>query len=95
MRHLFQGWNAKSYGDFGCATCHGPDFEVVDFKMPNSLYALPEKDTIAGATEYDETTTKFMVEHVVPKLASLLGEKVGKPEDPAHGVTCFTCHPHE
>jgi cytochrome c553 len=95
MRHLFQGFDAKGFSGFGCATCHGPDMEVVDFKMPNSLYALPEKDTIAEAKSYDEKTATFMMEHVVPTFAKLLSEKPGTPEDPSHGVTCFTCHPHE
>jgi hypothetical protein len=91
MKRLFVGYKPKSYSDFGCETCHGKDMEIVDFHMPNSLYALPEKDTIAEATSYDEETTKFMMEKVVPTFAKLLSEEPGKPG----GVTCFTCHPHE
>jgi hypothetical protein len=94
MRHLFQSWKPKSYGDFGCETCHGNDMEIVDFHMPNALYALPEKDTIAEATSYDEETTKFMMEKVVPTFAKLLSESPKEPGT-AGGVTCFTCHPHE
>jgi hypothetical protein len=93
MKKLFQGFDGKGYAGFGCETCHGGDMETVDFKMPNSLYALPEKDTIAEATSYDEKTTKFMMEQVVPTFARLLSEKPGEPGGP--GVTCFTCHPHE
>jgi hypothetical protein len=94
MKKIFQKFKAKSYGDFGCETCHGSDMEFVDFKMPNAIYALPEKDTIAEATSYDEETTKFMVEQVVPTFARLLSES---PKEPGHagGVSCFTCHPHE
>ena len=94
MKHLFQSFKPKSYGDFGCETCHGNDMEIVDFHMPNSLYALPEKDTIAEATSYDEETTKFMMEKVVPTFAKLLSESPKEPGT-AGGVTCFTCHPHE
>jgi hypothetical protein len=93
MKHLFQSFKPKSYGDFGCETCHGNDMEIVDFHMPNSLYALPEKDTIAEATSYDEETTKFMTEKVVPTFAKLLSESPKEPGS-AGGVTCFTCHPH-
>jgi hypothetical protein len=94
MRRLFQQWKPKAYGDFGCVTCHGKDMDAVDFKMPNSLYALSEKDTIAEAKDYDEDTTKFMLERVVPLFAKLLSEKGGVPGSDA-GVTCFTCHPSE
>ena len=97
MREVFKGLDPKAAADFSCQTCHGSDMEVVDFKMPNSLYALPEKDTIAEATSYDEKTTKFMMEHVVPAFAALLSEKPGTLGNPdsAGGITCFTCHPHE
>jgi cytochrome c553 len=97
MRQVFQGLDPKGNASFGCETCHGADREVVDFRMPNSLYALPEKDTIAEATSYDEKTTKFMMEQVVPAFAALLSEKpgtLGNPGSPG-GITCFTCHPHE
>jgi hypothetical protein len=94
LRHLFQEWNPKGYAGFGCETCHGADMDAVDFRMPNSLYALPEKDTIAEATDYDEKTTKFMMERVVPLFAKLLSEKPGEPGSGA-GVSCFTCHPHD
>lgn len=97
MKQVFEGLDPKTAASFSCGTCHGADMEVVDFKMPNSLYALPEKDTIAEATSYDEKTTKFMMEHVVPAFAALLSEKPGTLDNPAspRGVTCFTCHPHE
>ena len=97
MREVFSGLDPKGTATFGCETCHGADMEAVDFRMPNSLYALPEKDTIAEATSYDEKTTKFMVEHVVPAFAALLSEKAGTPGNPdaSKGITCFTCHPHE
>lgn len=91
MGRLFRSHDAKSYGDFGCVTCHGSDMESVDFRMPNSLYALPAEDTIAEAEDYDQEMTAFMVKEVVPTFARLLHEKPGEPG----GVTCFTCHPKE
>src|SRR5690349_18299833 len=56
MRHLFQSFNAKAYAGFGCDTCHGDDMDTLDFKMPNGLYALPEKDPVAEAMSVDEDT---------------------------------------
>lgn len=97
MREVFQSFDAKGYEKFDCATCHGADMEAVDFHMPNSLYALPAEDTLKEAADYDEKTTTFMKEHVVPAMAALLSKKVGSPEHPEerNAVTCFTCHPHE
>jgi hypothetical protein len=93
MRHLFQEFDKKNYADFSCETCHGPDMETVDFKMPNGLYTLSDKDTLEEAASYDKTTTNFMTMEVVPAFAKLLADK---PSDPGGaGVSCFTCHPHE
>jgi hypothetical protein len=61
------------------------------FKMPNSLYALPEKDPIAEAQSVDEDTAKFMVEKVVPMFSNLLHQTTGKGTK----VDCFTCHRKE
>lgn len=89
MRRVFQKFDGSGYAGFGCETCHGGDMEAVGFHMPNSLFALPKKDPIAAATEYDEKTAKFMMHDVLPTFAKLLSEK------PGEGVTCFTCHPAE
>jgi hypothetical protein len=91
MKRLFQSFNGKAYAGFGCETCHGGDMDTRDFKMPNALYALPEKDPVAEGMSVDEDTAKFMVEKVVPTFAKLLHEKAGDPS----GVSCFTCHPKE
>lgn len=91
MGNVFRKLDAKEFEHFGCEVCHGKNMEQVDFKMPNSLYALPAENTIAEAKDYDEKITEFMVNEVVPTFAKLLHEK---PGDPA-GVSCFTCHPKE
>jgi len=91
MKRLFQSWNGKAYAGFGCETCHGGDMDIVDFKMPNSLYALPEKDPVAEAMSVDEDTAKFMVEKVVPTLGKLLHDTNGK----GGKVGCFTSHQKE
>ena len=89
MRRLFKSYNAKSYAEFNCTTCHGSDMDMVDFKMPNVLYALPEKDPVGEAMSVDEDTAKFMVEKVLPTFAKLMHE------EPQKGVSCFTCHQKE
>jgi hypothetical protein len=91
MRHLFQSYDAKGYAKFDCTTCHGNDMDRVDFKMPNSLYALSEKDPIAAGKDDDEKITDFMMGQVVPTFAKLLKEQPGS----AAGVSCFSCHPKE
>ena len=90
MAKVFQAHSADDYAEFQCSTCHGEDFQAVDYKMPNSLYALPATDTIKQASDYDAEATKFMVDQVVPKMAELLGQSV---DDPAQ--YCFSCHQKE
>jgi hypothetical protein len=89
MGKLFQKFDKKGFAEFGCETCHGKDAESVDFRMPNGLPPLDEKDPVADAMGSDEDTAKFMVDEVLPTMSRLLSktDEHGKP------VTCFTCHP--
>lgn len=89
MKTLFQEYDAESYAEFKCQTCHGEDMEAVDFKMPNGLYALPAADPITAAKEYDAEVTTFMMEKLTPKMAELLGMEPGKE------MTCMSCHEAE
>jgi hypothetical protein len=90
MKALFVAYDS-SYSTFGCQTCHGRDMELIDFGMPNDIYALSVEDPIEDAMGYDEDVAKFMIEKVVPTMASLMSKTSGKPG----GVTCFTCHPRD
>lgn len=94
MKQVFQEQDPKAYANFKCQTCHGNDMEAVNFKMPNSLYALPTDKTIDAAMEYDAKTTKFMMERVLPTMSELLGIA---PLDPktGQGFSCFNCHQKE
>ena len=89
MRDVFQSHDAESYAQFRCQTCHGEDMEARDFKMPSSLFALPEADPVAAALEHDAKTARLMVDEVVPEMRSLLGRN-----DPATAqrLSCFSCH---
>ena len=94
MKGVFTQFDAERFSSFACQTCHGDDMEIVDFKMPNKLYALPRTDTIKSARDYDAKVTEFMISTVTAKMAELLDMQ---PYDPAtkSGFGCFGCHPVE
>jgi hypothetical protein len=78
--------------DFNCPTCHGANFEQVQFKMPNDLEPLnPEKMPFSSEDEKIKAAAQFMAEKVVPRMAGLLGYQ---PYDPQtkEGFGCFGCH---
>jgi hypothetical protein len=92
MRKLFLEQDSEKYADFACQTCHGKDMEMVDFEMPNDLFALAKNDTLGQAKEYDEKTTDFMLGAVVPEMAKLLDMEAFTLERPS-GFGCMGCHP--
>jgi cytochrome c553 len=92
MRKLFLEQDSEKYRDFACQTCHGKDMELVDFRMPNTLFALSKGDTLAQAKEYDEKTTDFMLGAVVPEMAKLLDMDAFTLENQS-GFGCMGCHP--
>lgn len=92
MRKLFLEQDEEKYEDFSCQTCHGEKMEMVDFKIPNDLYALSAADPIGQAKEYDEKTTDFMLGAVVPEMAKLLDMEAYTLEN-QKGFGCAGCHP--
>jgi hypothetical protein len=92
MRQLFLEQDSEKYEDFSCQTCHGKDMELVDFEMPNDLFALAAADTLGQAKEYDEKTTDFMLGAVVPEMAKLLDQDALTLENQT-GFGCAGCHP--
>ena len=93
MRAIFQEHDA-SYSTLTCQTCHGSNMEMVDFKMPNSLFSLPKTNTLEWAKDYDAEVTAFMSEQVVPEMAKLLDVEPYDAET-EKGFGCFGCHPAE
>jgi len=87
MAKSFQEFDAKEFADFSCVTCHGPGAKEGKFDMPNPL--LPPLDK--KLMDKHPAATKFMMEKVVPEMASLLDEE---PYDPAkgEGFGCMECH---
>ena len=87
MTPVFQGEDAKRYADFGCKTCHGPEFKDPKEFLPK-LHLVKDK-----LVEFDKKpkVAKFMAEKVAPEMAKALG----LPHyDPAtkQGFGCGGCH---
>ena len=84
MAKVFQALDAKKYADFGCVNCHGPKYLPPKEFLP---HLAMKKGKFAGKPE----TLKFMMEKVVPEMASAMGEP---PWDPAtkQGFGCGNCH---
>jgi cytochrome c553 len=89
MQQLFAEYDAQGYKEFKCQTCHGEDMKEQNYKMPNGLFALQKTDTLKASTEYDAEMTKFMLDKVLPSMAELLDEELGKE------FTCMSCHETE
>jgi hypothetical protein len=87
MRPVFFGADASRYADFGCATCHGPEFKVPSDHLPR----LTLKDGQITAFADKPAVAKFMAESVVSKMASAMGMA---PYDPktGKGFGCAGCH---
>lgn len=89
MQAVFASYDDGYATDFTCATCHGDDAELVDYKMPSEvLYRLPKDNTIEAAMEYDEEVTNAMMAKVTPAMKKLLERGDG----PKTKVTCLSCH---
>jgi len=90
---LFKEHDAKKFGKFGCATCHGSAKE----KTKDDPKKILPKLKLSGdgfekmSKGKDAAMMKFMAEKVVPAMAEALGEK---PFDPAthQGFGCGGCH---
>ncbi len=89
MAKVFQAHDATHYGDFSCATCHGPKMspKLKDFLPKLDLTPDGFKKMMADKPDM----VKFMHEQVVPAMATAMGDK---PFDPAtkQGFGCTGCH---
>jgi hypothetical protein len=91
-KELFAAFDAKEFGNMKCPTCHGDGAKNKTFKMPNpKLPKLSYTDGFKKHTDKKPEITKFMMEKVVPEMASLLGMQ---PYDPKtqKGFGCANCH---
>jgi hypothetical protein len=78
--------------DFSCKTCHGKGVANGSFRMPNEdLPKLDVSDGFADEKKEHPEAVQFMMEKVVPKMASLIDEEPYNPET-HQGFGCFGCH---
>lgn len=88
MSKSFQEYDAKTYANFSCKTCHGPQMK------PKPVDFLPElniKDGKMKEAEEHPEIAKFMHEKVVPEMAALFGKPVYDPKT-QQGFGCGGCH---
>jgi hypothetical protein len=91
MKALFSEYDGERFKEFKCQTCHGTDMELVDFKLPNSLFGLSKNDPYTAGKDYDAPMTEFMASKVVPEMARLLDQPVYSSET-KQGFGCLKCH---
>ncbi len=87
MGPVFKAYDAKRYAEFGCKTCHGPKFKEPKDYLPKLTF----KDGKLIHPADEPELAKFMVEEVVPHMATAMGLK---PFDKAThtGFGCGGCH---
>ncbi len=87
MKKVFVEHEPKEFAEFGCKTCHGPNFQDPDDFLPK--LTLKEGKITAFAEKPEDA--KFMAEKVVPEMAAAMGLPA---YDPAthKGFGCAGCH---
>lgn len=91
MQPIFQGHDATRFAEFGCATCHGSDFNGGTFNMPNA-FELNWAEAGTWPTDYwDATNFTGAMGTVVQTAQETLGYE---PFDQAtgEGFGCAGCH---
>ena len=92
MKEVFAPFEPPEFANMKCGACHGEGAKNGSFKMPNpKLPKLSYTDGFKKHMDKKPEATKFMMEKVVPEMASLLGMQ---PYDPAtkKGLGCGACH---
>jgi hypothetical protein len=87
MRKVFQAADPRHYAEFGCKTCHGPNWQEPKAFLPK----LTLKDGQISAFAEKPAVAQFMAERVVPEMAAVLGEAPYNP-DTHQGFGCAGCH---
>lgn len=87
MTPVFQGYDAETYADFGCETCHGSEYKTPTEYLPT----LTMKDGQLLAFEEYPEVAKMMAEKVVPAMAAALGMEPYNAET-QQGFGCGGCH---
>lgn len=96
MKELFAEYDEEEFGNMNCATCHGPDAQERHFEMPApSLPPLHASGTPEQRQMVEEhpQMVRFMFNHVVPAMRTMIGEEEYDAET-GEGFSCYFCHPH-
>ncbi|HEY2513074.1 MAG TPA: hypothetical protein VGI39_19535 [Polyangiaceae bacterium] len=92
MKDAFQAFDAKTFADFSCKTCHGEKIKEGKFDMPNPK--LPVLDATGGFKKDQQKHPKalqFMMQTVAPQMAEILN--LPKFDPATHqGFGCANCH---
>ena len=85
MKALFQEHDPVRYKDFSCDTCHGKNYQSVDYKMPHTIFPMSQTSVITDKDSDPKlaAAAKFMNEKVLPEMRKLLGKPL---------MYCFNCH---
>lgn len=98
MRPIFQEFDAKTFDDFSCETCHGKDVKTTKYKMPSpDIHPLPNTPEKFQAKLKAEPSwpkwTEFMSKKVEPAMGELLAMPVFDPKKPSKDAfSCGACH---
>lgn len=87
MGPLFQAHDSAGYGDFGCATCHGPDNKEPKDYLPELTFKDGQLTSFADEPEM----SLFMAEKVTPAMAGVFGMEPYDPKTQT-GFGCAGCH---
>lgn len=80
MTELFQAYDAETYADFGCETCHT---DGGDYTMPSQDLAGYWEEGEFPGPETDDPGVQFMHQEVLPTMAELLDND---------SPSCVGCH---
>jgi hypothetical protein len=97
FKPMFQEFDAKTFANFGCATCHGPGVKDHKFDMPNpGIFVLPEApDDFKKLGEKKPDWMKLMLK-VEVEMANTLGMPPYDPAKPDPSqFGCYGCHTHK
>jgi hypothetical protein len=95
MKELYVAFDAKTFADFSCATCHGPGVDDGTYKMPNpKIFVLPAtQEGFGKLARAKPAWVQFMGGKVKPKMAALLGLPEFDPAQPNRpAMVCHSCH---
>ena len=89
LQAVFQGFDAKRFGDFGCHTCHGSGADDGSYTMPSpDLPHLSKAGFYKKHRKEQPEIVKLMWKEVEPAV----GETMGLTHGPKGAIRCETCH---